>query len=91
MHPIRLSGNGQLVSDEVSKLKKKYNPLAVGPVIQVTGNSAVKVRAGSRGISRRTSLVLESHVLMLKCGGDLQGEAALLGMPGPADAVQRGL
>ena len=23
MHPIRLSGNGQLVSDEVSKLKKK--------------------------------------------------------------------
>ena len=23
MHPIRLSGNGQLVSDKVSKLKKK--------------------------------------------------------------------
>ena len=35
MHPIRLSGNGQLVSDKVSKLKKK-NPLAV---IRLTGNS----------------------------------------------------
>ena len=36
MHPIRLSGNGQLVSDKVSKLKKKKNPPAV---IWLAGNS----------------------------------------------------